>query len=54
MNILPVLILMSSRTHCLCELGGRLERTILERQDREGWGARVIDRLSTDLREAFP
>ena len=29
-------------------------RTILERQDREGWGARVIDRLSVDLREAFP
>src|SRR3989338_212645 len=29
-------------------------RTILERQDREGWGARVIDRLSTDLRKAFP
>ena len=29
-------------------------RRILERQDREGWGARVIDRLSTDLREAFP
>ncbi len=29
-------------------------RTILERQDREGWGARVIDRLSTDLRDAFP
>ena len=29
-------------------------RTILERQDREGWGARVIDRLSTDLRDTFP
>lgn len=29
-------------------------RTILERQDREGWGARVVDRLSADLREAFP
>jgi len=29
-------------------------RRILERQDREGWGARVIDRLSTDLRESFP
>ena len=29
-------------------------RTILERQDREGWGTRVIDRLSTDLRDAFP
>ncbi|MDI6809499.1 MAG: PDDEXK nuclease domain-containing protein [Candidatus Eisenbacteria bacterium] len=27
---------------------------ILERQEREGWGARVIDRLSGDLREAFP
>ena len=27
-------------------------RLILERQEREGWGARVIDRLSADLREA--
>jgi predicted nuclease of restriction endonuclease-like (RecB) superfamily len=27
---------------------------ILERQEREGWGARVIDRLSEDLHEAFP
>ena len=27
---------------------------ILERQTRQGWGAKVIDRLSTDLREAFP
>ena len=29
-------------------------RMILERQDREGWGSRVIDRLAADLREAFP
>ena len=29
-------------------------RLILDRQDREGWGARVIDRLSADLRQAFP
>ena len=29
-------------------------RMILERQDKEGWGAKVIDRLSHDLREAFP
>jgi len=28
-------------------------KEILERQEREGWGARVIDRLSADLREAF-
>jgi len=29
-------------------------RLILERQEKEGWGAKVIDRLSTDLREAYP
>ncbi len=29
-------------------------RTILDRQEREGWGAKVIDRLSADLREAYP
>jgi len=29
-------------------------RAILERQEKEGWGAKVIDRLSHDLRNAFP
>lgn len=29
-------------------------RMILERQGKEGWGAKVIDRLAMDLREAFP
>ena len=29
-------------------------RMILDRQDREGWGAKVIDRLSWDLQRAFP
>ena len=29
-------------------------RAILERQQKEGWGAKVIDRLSRDLRNAFP
>ncbi|MBI2889232.1 MAG: DUF1016 domain-containing protein [Nitrospirae bacterium] len=29
-------------------------RLILERQQREGWGAKIIDRLSADLREAYP
>jgi len=29
-------------------------RDILVRQNRQGWGAKVIDRLSADLREAFP
>ncbi len=27
---------------------------ILDRQTRQGWGAKVIDRLSSDLRDAFP
>ncbi len=29
-------------------------RVILDRQEREGWGAKVIDRLAADLRGAFP
>ncbi|OOO33561.1 UNVERIFIED_ORG: hypothetical protein BTE55_09805 [Rhizobium sophorae] len=29
-------------------------REILARQTKEGWGARVIDRLATDLRRDFP
>lgn len=29
-------------------------RMILARQEREGWGAKVIDRLSADLQQAFP
>lgn len=29
-------------------------RLILARQEREGWGAKVIDRLAADLREAYP
>jgi predicted nuclease of restriction endonuclease-like (RecB) superfamily len=27
---------------------------ILINQDHQGWGAKVIDRLSTDLQQAFP
>jgi predicted nuclease of restriction endonuclease-like (RecB) superfamily len=29
-------------------------RTILDRQQQQGWGAKVIDRLSYDLKTAFP
>jgi len=29
-------------------------RMILERQERAGWGAKVIDRLAEDLRETYP
>ncbi|MEA2236710.1 MAG: hypothetical protein QOC81_1434 [Thermoanaerobaculia bacterium] len=29
-------------------------RMILDRQEREGWGAKVIERLAADLGEVFP
>lgn len=32
----------------------QIGRDILERQAREGWGAKVIERLAQDLRNAFP
>ncbi|WPB77131.1 PDDEXK nuclease domain-containing protein [Archangium violaceum] len=32
----------------------RMGRKLLERQSQEGWGAQIIDRLSADLRRAFP
>ncbi len=32
----------------------RIGKLILDRQADEGWGTRVIDRLATDLRAAFP
>jgi DUF1016 N-terminal domain len=31
-----------------------LGKSILERQQSEGWGAKVVDRLSLDLKDAFP
>src|SRR5271154_5513872 len=32
----------------------QIGREILARQDRESWGAKVIDRLAADLKRAFP
>jgi len=32
----------------------QIGRDILERQEREGWGAKVIERLADDLRREFP
>jgi predicted nuclease of restriction endonuclease-like (RecB) superfamily len=32
----------------------QIGRDILDRQARQGWGAKVIDRLAADLRTAFP
>lgn len=38
----------------LIELYWQIGREILERQARQGWGSKVIERLARDLREAFP
>lgn len=38
----------------LVSLYWQIGRDILERQARQGWGAKVIDRLAHDLRTAFP
>lgn len=32
----------------------QIGREILQRQQREGWGTKVIDRLAADLRRVFP
>lgn len=32
----------------------RLGRDILDRQDREGWGTKIVDRLARDLKREFP
>jgi predicted nuclease of restriction endonuclease-like (RecB) superfamily len=38
----------------MIELYWNIGNDILKKQEAEGWGARVIDRLSADLREEFP
>lgn len=38
----------------LVALYWHIGRDILERQSREGWGSKVIERLARDLRNAFP
>ena len=38
----------------LMQLYGRIGRDILQRQQSQGWGAKVIDRLARDLKATFP
>lgn len=38
----------------LIRLYWEIGRSILERQDKEGWGSKIIDRLSMDLQKSFP
>jgi len=43
-----------SANAAMVQLYWDIGRVILQRQAEEGWGAKVIDRLSSDLRRAFP
>jgi predicted nuclease of restriction endonuclease-like (RecB) superfamily len=43
-----------SANSALVILYWNIGHAILGKQEREGWGAKVIDRLSADLKEAFP
>lgn len=38
----------------MIKLYWEIGRTIVESQHKQGWGARIIDKLSKDLRNAFP
>jgi predicted nuclease of restriction endonuclease-like (RecB) superfamily len=40
--------------HELIMLYWQIGRDILDRQEREGWGAKVIEKLASDLRAEFP
>ena len=46
-------IVLKANTSMIC-LYWNIGKAILEKQEKEGWGAKVIDRMSKDLREAFP
>jgi predicted nuclease of restriction endonuclease-like (RecB) superfamily len=46
-------VVMSANA-AMVQLYWDIGRMILERQKREGWGAKVVDRLATDLRDAYP
>ena len=38
----------------LVQLYGSIGRDILQRQQTQDWGAKVIDHLARDLKDAFP
>ena len=45
---------MAAVNHELVVTYWHIGRAILDRQDAEGYGAKVIDRLSADLKATFP
>ncbi len=48
-----VSIVLNANSSLIC-LYWSIGKAILEKQEKEGWGAKVIDRLAQDLKDAFP
>lgn len=46
-------VVLNANSSMIC-LYWNIGRAILKKQEEEGWGAKVIDRMAKDLKEAFP
>lgn len=46
-------IVLNANSSMIC-LYWNIGKAILEKQEKEGWGAKVIDRMAQDLKDAFP
>lgn len=48
-----VKITLQANTELVC-LYWQIGNAILREQEKQGWGAKVVDRISQDLKDAFP
>jgi len=48
-----IAVVLNANSSMIC-LYWNIGRAIIKKQEEEGWGAKVIDRMAKDLKEAFP
>mgnify|MGYP002672071601 FL=1 len=48
-----VSVVLNANSSMIC-LYWNIGKAILEKQENEGWGAKIIDRMAKDLKDAFP
>lgn len=46
-------VVLNANSSMIC-LYWKIGRLILEKQEKEGWGTKVIDRMAEDIKDAFP
>lgn len=46
-------VVLNADSSMIC-LYWNIGKAILQKQEEEGWGAKVIDRMAKDLKDAFP